>query len=299
MARLLFWSDLHCEFRGFELPVPADLPGATAGAPARGEIDGILIAGDTDVKGRHVDLAICAWDLWRVPVLMIDGNHEPYGMKRIQKLWELEERKLAEARELGVDIDILHRRTRVIGDTRVIGATLWTDCALWPEWSGAARAIVRDAMNDYRRIRYFDEPRGIYRRLDVQDTVAFHRADKAFILGELARPFAGRTIVMSHHLPAAEMLDPTHAAERKAVTSAYASDLWPEIREHPLDAWICGHSHTAREARLEGAHGPVAFLNNIRGYPGEETVFDPLRILDSAAPRLRLDGHVCHPVPEP
>lgn len=287
MARFLFWSDLHCEFRPFDIPVPADLPGGTPGAPCRGEIDAILIAGDTDVKGRHIDLAICAWDLWRVPVLMIDGNHEPYGMKRIQKLWALEDERIAEARNLGVDIEILHRKSRIIGDTRVLGATLWTDGGLWPETAPYARAVLKAEMNDYRRISTFDDTTGIYRRLDPRDSMAWHRDDKAFLLGELARPHEGPTVVMSHHLPVAQMLSERHAQERQAVTAAYASDLWSEIAPHQVAAWICGHSHEAREVVLEGALGPVSFLNNPRGYPGETTAFDPLRILDSNAPSLR------------
>ena len=290
MARFLFWSDLHCEFRPFEVPIPADQPGATAGAPCRDEIDGILIAGDTDVKGRHIDLAIVAWDLWRVPVLMVDGNHEPYGMKRIQKLWDLEEARIREARSLGVDIDVLHRKSRVVGDTRVLGASLWTDGQLWPESAPYARAVMKGEMNDYRRIHFLDERTGIYRRLDPMDSMGWHRTDKAFLIGELEKPHPGPTLVMTHHLPVAQMLSPRHAGERKAITAAYASDLWHEIELHAISAWICGHSHDAQEVVLEGRAGPVAFLNNIRGYPGETTAFDPLRILDSNAPKLRLDA---------
>lgn len=287
MAKFLFWSDLHCEFRPFDIPVPADLPGATAGAPCREEIDGILIAGDTDVKGRHIDLAICAWDVWRVPVLMVDGNHEPYGMKRIQKLWDLEASRLEEAQALGVDIDILHRKSRIVGDTRILGASLWTDGKLWPESSHSARSVLKDGMNDYRHIRYFDERTGIYRRLDPQDSMAWHRADKAFLLSELARPHEGPTLVMTHHLPVSQMLPQKQAEERSTITAAYASDLWGDIEPHAVSAWICGHFHQAEEVILDGAAGHVAFLNNARGYPGEVTKFDPLRILDSRNPRPR------------
>ena len=287
MARFLFWSDLHCEFRPFEIPVPADFPGGMPDAPFRGEIDGILIAGDTHVKGRHIELAICAWDTWRVPVLMIDGNHEPYGMKRVQKLWALEEERIAEARKLGVDIEILHRKSRIIGDTRVLGATLWTDGGLWQESASHVRAVLKGEMNDYRQIRTFDERTGIYRRLDPLDSMSWHRADKAFLLGELARPHDGPTLVMTHHVPVAQMLSERHARERRTVTAAYASDLWSEIAPHKVSAWICGHSHEGQEVVLDGAMGPVAFLNNPRGYPGEATAFDPLRTIDSNAPKLR------------
>lgn len=287
MARFLFWSDLHCEFSDFEIPLPGDLPNASPEAPMREEVDAILIAGDTDLKGRHVDFAIRSWDLWRVPVLMIDGNHEPYGFKRIQKLWSFEDERIAMARHLGVDIQMMRGDTRIIGDTRVIGATLWTDMQLWPEQAGLCLSVIKEQMNDYRKIRFFDENREVYRKLIPQDTIAMHRHEKQRILEALATPFNGRTIVMTHHMPIVQMVNPRYAIRRDPVTAAYASDLWDDIRPHAVDAWICGHSHNGIEILMEGDQGPVRFLQNTRGYPDEETAFDPLRILDSHAPRPR------------
>lgn len=286
MARFLFWSDLHCEFEPFEVPLPAETPGACSDAPARSDIDGILIAGDTDVKCRHIDLAEEVWDIWRCPILMIDGNHEPYGAKRIQKLWALEDQRIAERRSKGVDIEILRGTSRTIGDTRIIGATLWTDLQLFPDRAVGAERAVASTMNDYSKVRFFDERTGIYRKMLPGDTRAMHVQEKARIFELLAQPFDGRTIVMTHHLPVKQMLNPKRLEEADIISAAYASDLASEIEPFPVDAWICGHSHDAVEYLLSGQERDIRFLRNIRGYPGQGAGFDPLRILDSNAPRM-------------
>lgn len=288
MARFLFWSDLHCEFSPFQIPVPACQPGATPNAPAREEIDAILLPGDIDVKGRHVDWLIGIWDVWRRPVLAVAGNHEPYGARRYQKHEAQERDRIAHAQGLGVDIEVMRQAERIIGDTRVIGATLWTDMRLYPDRVDLAQLAIKDGMNDYRRIRWHDSRTGIYRRMIPADTIAMHLTDRDYIFDRLARGYSGRTVVMTHHLPVIQMVNERRLSRRETLDAAYASDLWPMIGNHALDAWICGHSHDSREAVLEGAEGEVAFLRNCRGYPGERTEFDPLRVLDSnnVAPHL-------------
>lgn len=278
MARFLFWSDLHIEFRDFDIPSPSDL---------EGDVDAILIAGDTDVKGRHLDFAEAVWDVWRRPVLMIEGNHEGYGAKRIQKIWDLEDRRIPEARSRGADIEMLRASVRVIGDTRVIGATFWTDLQLFPDRLTGTEFAVRNTMNDYKQVRIFDERWGVYRKLQPADTRQMHHDQKHKIFEELAAPFDGRTVVMTHHLPVLQMLHPDRRMRDDLVNAAYVSDLAVQISEFKVDAWIAGHSHDAVEYLLQGGNGDIRFMRNIRGYPHERTDFDPLRVLDSNAPRLR------------
>lgn len=286
MARFIFWSDLHCDCEPFEIPVPAGQTGALPGAPEADEIDAILVAGDIDTKGKHLDWLGAIWEIWRRPVLAVAGNHEPYGAKRFQKHLAQELERLGELRAHGVDVDVMRKAVRVIGDTRIIGATLWTDMNLYPEMAGYAHISIKDAMNDYRHVKWFDAKPGIYRKMIPADTLAMHREEFSFIMDELAKPFGGRTIVMTHHLPVIQALNERRQASRSVISGAYASDLWPQIGNMKLDAWIHGHSHDAQEVCLEGAQGPVAILSNIRGYPWEKTRYEPLRVLDSNAPLL-------------
>jgi predicted phosphodiesterase len=276
MARFLFWSDLHLEFSGAALPPhPA---GMLDDAP-----DAILIAGDLATAGNHVDALLHIWDAWRVPVLMVPGNHEYYGKHRFQKLVSTERERIAEIRAAGADIDVLRCGVREIGDTRVLGATLWTGFDLMGvDRREIAMGIAADRMNDYRKIQWHDERRGIYRKMIPSDTLQMHREEKAWLLETLAQPYHGRTVVMTHHTPVEQQV---REGRNYFESSAYASDMWPQIGNHKVDAWISGHTHDNVECVLEGAHGPVSFLSNACGYPDQETGFDPFRVLDSNAPQ--------------
>ena len=120
MAYFLVWSDLHDEFwGGFELP---DLS-----AP----VDGVLIAGDTHTLGRHLDIPAAAARKYDCPVALIWGNHEPYGSIWFELLAN-ENRHLEALHSEGLDIRVLHGAATEIAGARIIGATLWTDLALYP-----------------------------------------------------------------------------------------------------------------------------------------------------------------------
>ena len=130
MARFLVWSDLHDEFwNSFDLP---DLS-----AP----VDGVLITGDTHTMGRHLDIPARAARKYGCPVVVIWGNHEPYG-SIWSELREDEERQLATLRREGLDIRVLHGAATEIAGVRIIGATLWTDLALYPPFEYLARMMV-------------------------------------------------------------------------------------------------------------------------------------------------------------
>lgn len=61
MQKFLHWSDLHREMSQASFPMP------TADCPA-GSVDAILINGDLNSRGRHLDDAIRIQDAWQVPV---------------------------------------------------------------------------------------------------------------------------------------------------------------------------------------------------------------------------------------
>lgn len=179
MARFLVWSDLHDEFwGGFDLP---DLS-----AP----VDGVLIAGDTHTRGRHLEIPARAAGKYGCPVVVIWGNHEPYGSVWAELLAE-EERQLAVLRAEGLDIRVLHGATTEIAGVRIIGGH-----------------------------------------------------------------------------------------EKRAMNNGFASDLWEKIRGFDVNTWVWGHSHEGESRTIEGDHGPIRFVTNQRGYPGEEVEFDPAYVLE-------------------
>ncbi|WP_226551972.1 metallophosphoesterase [Celeribacter naphthalenivorans] len=266
MPRFLVWSDLHDEFwEGFDLP---DLSA---------RVDGVLIAGDTHTMGRHLEIPARAARKYGCPVVAIWGNHEPYGSIWSELLAE-EERQLAAFRAEGLDIRVLHGAATEIAGVRIIGAPLWTDLQLYPEFDYLAEIMVSSQMMDYRAIRTTPKAKFTLDHMRRQ-----HAKDKKAILAELSKPHDGKTVVMTHHMPVRELIAPWRTVGsniNRALNNAFASDLWDEVRGFDIHTWIWGHSHEGEAWTGEGDHGPIRFVTNQRGYPGEGTEFDPACVLE-------------------
>lgn len=266
MSRFLVWSDLHVEFWG---DIPRILP--------RDDIDGLLIAGDTHTRTRHVDMALLAWEMLQVPVVMVRGNHEFHG-REMSEIIEDDQRRLAEMRALGAEIHLLDGTEVEIAGTRIIGATLWTGFDLFPGREREAREAVEQHMSDFSKI--MTNP---VRMLSSGEMIEMHLRDREALLERAARPFPGPTLVMTHHTPVAEMIHPGRltGSERKRLSvSGFASDMWTDIRPLAIDAWVSGHAHDPVDMVLRGDRRDVRFVSNPRGYPKEELPFDPEFILD-------------------
>jgi len=277
MARFLYWTDLHTEFAPFDLP---PLPEGT---------DAVLIGGDTGVGIGALDVLEAIWRAYRVPVLFVLGNHEYYGQE-VGAFEEALARRLDTLHRQGADIHWLQGNAHTVGDTRVIGATLWTDMALLGDGGMMARRMAERAMNDYRRIQITEQgPLDIdavgwrkARALTTADTICWHHTHLARITDALATPFAGPTLVLTHHLPS-----PLCIAERfrgDGLNPAFASDLTPTLTHGGVDWWLYGHSHGPVEFDVARADGGVCRVrSNCRGYPREwvHTGFDPLRVIDT------------------
>jgi predicted phosphodiesterase len=119
MTRILVLSDLHIEFGPLTVP--------------QIDVDVVILAGDV-----HVGSDAPAWadDLARrldAPVVLVAGNHEHYGS------WRSTERSMdqtitayrAAAAASAGRLVFLERDTVEIAGCTIIGATLWTDFALF------------------------------------------------------------------------------------------------------------------------------------------------------------------------
>ncbi|EBA14415.1 hypothetical protein RSK20926_02062 [Roseobacter sp. SK209-2-6] len=266
MARFLVWSDLHDEFwDGFDLP---DLS-----AP----VDGVLIAGDTHTKGRHLDIPAQAARKYQCPVVVIWGNHEAYGSVWSELLAD-EQRQLVELRDEGLDIRVLHGAATEIAGVRIIGATLWTDLQLYPSYDHLARMLVSAGMQDYRTIRTAPD-----KAFTITDMLVLHMRDKAAIFDALAARYDGPTLVVTHHLPVRQLIAPWRtigSEQKRAMNNGFACHLWDEIKIHDIHTWIWGHSHEGESWIGQGNHGPIRFVTNQRGYPGEGAEFDPAFVIE-------------------
>ena len=245
IKRLVVMSDLHLEFHALQLPPPDTY-------------DLAILAGDIHTKGRS---AAWASEHFVKPVILVAGNHEFYNSSV--------ERTLKQLRmPVGKHVHFLEQQTRVMGNVRFIGATCWTDFTATGNQVGAM-LNARSLMNDYRQIRV--EPD--FRRLSPVDTRGYAEQTRAWLREEIMKPFDGLTVVITHHPPLQQLVPEIEG--RPHLGAAYGNE-WREFLEMPIDLWVFGHTHEF----VNKVVGGIRFISNPRGYPGEETGFDPdLRVL--------------------
>ncbi|RKU01022.1 hypothetical protein C7H84_25340 [Burkholderia sp. Nafp2/4-1b] len=246
--KLLVLSDLHNEFE----PAVAD-------AKAIAQSDVVVLAGDIHTKDRSIGWAQAFVDDPAKPVILVAGNHEFYRGHFDGTLDKL--RDLAQ----GTNIHFLENDVLVLGDVRFLGCTLWTDFKLYAN-NISSTTCMRDAqqvMTDFRLIRATSS----YRRLYPTDTVRRHEVSRAWLRNTLSEPFAGKTVVVTHHAPSASSIDSAYDGD--SLTPAYASNL-----EHLMGAtaslWIHGHTHTSSDYIVPGSDTSstqgTRVICNPRGY---------------------------------
>ena len=249
MPNVLIIADLHSDMwadRGKDPLEGHDLSG----------VDLLLIAGDLTNKGHvqwryALERLSARIDLNRVHVG--PGNHDYYG-GRIDR-----EDKLREAAE-GVGAHFMQKTELIHEGVRFLYCTLWTDMALGGLTMEFNRMRAEDRMNDHRVIRVESEG---FRRMSALHSSRIHTDHKAWLDARLATPFAGDTIVVTHHAP--------HPYSLRGTTGpgdlpfAYASDLSELILTHQPKMWVHGHTHQPADYEL----GDTRVLNVSLGYPPE------------------------------
>jgi predicted phosphodiesterase len=227
-------SDLHLEtlrrFPGYRVIEPAP------------EAEWLILAGDI---AAHTH-AIALFDTWPVPVIYIHGNHEPYQAHYYGVTGEIA-RSAA-----GTNIRYLERAVLQLPNVRVLGTCLWTDYNLYGNRVMAMRAAFR-ALNDHKSIRV---GKGEY--FEPKHALAEHFISRAWLSEQLATPFSGRTIVVTHHGPHPMSIHPRYMDD--TLNAAFTSDL--SVLVEKADLWIHGHVHTNFNYKV----GECRVIVNPRGY---------------------------------
>ena len=76
----------------------------------------------------------------------------------------------------------------------------------------------------------------------------------------LAEPFAGKTVVVTHHAPSSQSVHPRYA--RDLLTPAFASNLENLVDGNRVALWIHGHMHESFGYEVYGTR----VVCNPRGY---------------------------------
>lgn len=240
--RINYFSDVHLEFALLKIP--------------DNDADIIVAAGDIGIGTQGIDW-LKALDK---PVIYVAGNHEFYSHEYRQALQSFR------TQCMDSNIHFLENDSFIFQGVRFLGCTLWAD--LFVDGDQKADALGK-TLNDFKRIQFAEK---------LFDVVAFsklHQYSTAWLEQQLAQPFSGKTVVITHHAPSLwSWNDSAHALKKLA----YCSDLKPLLHEYEVAAWIHGHVHSQMDYRIAGTR----ILCNPRGYAGKKIVpgFDQNKIVE-------------------
>jgi predicted phosphodiesterase len=236
--RVRVYSDVHLEHEPF--------------SPPDSDADVVVLAGDIGNGTAGIEWARATF---RVPVLYLAGNHEYYE-------GEFESVNEAMRAAAGGAVELLDCTRVVIGETRFLGCTLWTDYTLAPESErSAVIAEARKLNPDYEKIRFGE------RAFAPEDSIALCARHRVWLAATLDQPFPGKTVVVTHFAPHRRSIAPAYANHR--ANPGFVLDLEEQMGRATL--WIHGHTHSSFDYRVRGTR----VVCNPRGYPGEQTGFQP------------------------
>jgi len=157
-------------------------------------------------------------------------------------------------------------------DILILGTTLWTHVP----WD--ARHVVETKVNDYNMIYNKN-----HKRVTTEDTNEWHEQSVSWLRRELARAqaikpkYRPRVIVMSHHLPSFELVDPKYTGSGSPCNYAFASALDDDLFafQDVISLFVSGHTHTGMQKSVQG----VSCVVNPRGYENENPGFNPALVV--------------------
>lgn len=253
MLRMQLASDLHLEV------LESRFPGERLIAPTA-DADLLVLAGDVANGRRAIEL----FADWPVPVLYVAGNHEFYDLN-----WETARADLRQAAR-GTSVQFLDNdvadlsifrhwwapRREKLDRVRFLGSTLWTDYRY--DAGMTQRELMEHAEMRIRDHTVITTGEG---RFTAAHALRDHELSRAWLERELASPFTGKTIVLTHHAPHPLSVHPRYqTVDSLAINAAYVSDLEPLLRM--ADVWCHGHVHDSFDYRVGGCR----VVANPRGY---------------------------------
>jgi predicted phosphodiesterase len=235
-------------------------------APPDNDADVVILAGDLARPAQAV-----AWaSALAKPVLYVPGNHEFYGGSIDGTRAAL--RRLC----AGTNVRLLDDDVVELRGVRFVGSTLWTDFLLQGiEQRERAMQEGQRALRDFSLIRLRENDERAFTPAHSAARFAVH---SDFIAGVLAAPFAGPTVVITHHAPSAHSIHPRFGDS--PLNACFISRLEHLMNAARVRLWVHGHTHDSFDYTVNGTR----VVCNPRGYArngvAENPHFDPNLAID-------------------
>ncbi len=218
-------------------------------------VDVLILAGDIGYAEKAADYAHDMFGADADHIVMVAGNHEYYG--------RVYQHALDAAREAAAKYDNIHflENDRVVIDgITFLGATCWTDYR-----HGGNKPLnmmaVEDGLNDYRRIRFYDN--GSYRKIRATDIDKINAASRAYLFNSMEHLDPEKTVIVMHHAPCSLSINPKYVGS--PLNAGYCNVWGNELAYNGPKLLVHGHVHDPVEYML----GNTRVISNPIGYPGE------------------------------
>ncbi|MBC7474308.1 MAG: metallophosphoesterase [Candidatus Sericytochromatia bacterium] len=155
---------------------------------------------------------------------------------------------------------MLNNKSIVIDNVRFIVSVLWSQI------DPLHQVEISQRLNDYKLIR--KNVGAGTEIISVDDTNYYHQISKEFIEKELNDNFKGKNVLVTHHLPSFDCIDPKW--KNSTLLSAFANHLDDLILKNKIDSWIFGHQHEQFNSLI----GKTKMLSNPLGYAKEANFRD-------------------------
>ena len=194
--------------------------------------DVICVAGDVSDGPRGMNWFLkMLREQTDATILAVMGNHDYYYRTLTMDTINQARANLPER------VHVLENESQVIGDVRILGCTLWTD-------ADRGRLVGNAlAMQDYEVIKASPERQlkdgAVF--IDAVDTLAFNETSKEWLATELAKPFEGKTVVMTHHAPSFRSQHKKYKGH--PLSCFFCCDMEYLMEEYEPDYWLHGHLH--------------------------------------------------------
>ncbi|MDB5850194.1 MAG: metallophosphoesterase [Rhodoferax sp.] len=270
-------SDLHLEVHPHFKPEPASGADVLVLAGDIGSYQPGSLLQDSDFGlARFSPLPQYAG--WPTPVIFVPGNHE-YDMQD----FDAAHARLRETCER-LGMVWLERETvqMQFGSQRVrfVGTTLWTDFdALGPTADDPYATLAQELKardKAFRAANFYLKKTGSTRFGEPMLAPAIREQGLAcqdWLRAQLAEPFDGDTVVVTHFAPSLSSADPRYGLTPGTAGFCNALDkLLPQAR-----LWLHGHLHAASDYVRHGCR----VVANPLGYArkNEQVAFDPKRLI--------------------
>ena len=238
-------SDLHLEFpenRDFLEKNPI-IPKAKI----------LLLAGDivSDNKRDKAEFFFKKWQNDFKLIIEVPGNHDYYGgtISSVLPSWH----------ELAPNHVKMNNTGQTFYGIKFICSTLWSYVPSQSE------TYTHRSINDYHQIR--KKSPDDMRNLTVKDTNEFNKISVAYLYEELQKPFDGKIVVLTHHLPSNKCISPKFY--NSPLNPAFVNSLDDLIQfNQQISLWVHGHSHDFRDIKI----GNTRVVRNPLGYVEHEGI---------------------------